>query len=132
MELRLAIAIGIAVIAPTLNFVTLIIPNAAVLLFPGWFQAGKDGPQGIEATGQRLIFVFGQLVVLIVALAPASAMFAMIFFLLQSFLGMGIHFATPIASLGATLVLGGEACLGVLWLGRLFEKYDVAGDSGNL
>ena len=36
---------------PALNLISLLIPNAAVLLFPAWFQPGKDSPQGIEATG---------------------------------------------------------------------------------
>jgi hypothetical protein len=125
--LRMGIACGAAVIAPGLNFIILIIPNAAVLLFPGWFQAGRTGPQGIEATGQRLIFMLGQLVVLIVALLPASAVFAMIYFLAHLG-GAAIYVAIPAAALGAALVLVCEASLGVIWLGRLFEKFDVAGD----
>ena len=65
LNARLAIGSGLAMIAPVLNLVTLIIPNATVLLFPGWFQTGKDAPQGIEATGSRLIFALGQLLVLL-------------------------------------------------------------------
>src|SRR5207302_6738460 len=59
---RLSIGSGAAVVFPVLNIISLLIPNLAVLLFPGWFQTGKESPQGgVEATGQRLIFMFGQL-----------------------------------------------------------------------
>ena len=61
--LFLAIAAGAAVVLPVLDFLLLLIPNAAVLLFPSWIQTGKDSPRGIEATGQRLIFAVGQLLV---------------------------------------------------------------------
>src|SRR5262249_28183519 len=56
LPLRLAVGVGLAIIAPMLNLLVLIIPNAAVLMFPGWFQTGKEAPQGIEVMGQRLIF----------------------------------------------------------------------------
>ena len=72
LSTRIAIGFGVAIIAPVLNLISLLIPNAAVLLFPSWFQTGKDAPAGIEAMGQRLIFVFGQVLVMALALAPAA------------------------------------------------------------
>jgi len=55
-DLRLAIASGVAILAPCWNVISLLIPNAALLYFPGWFHSGKGAPQGIEVMGQRLIF----------------------------------------------------------------------------
>ena len=78
--LLLAIALGAAVLLPVLDVLLLLIPNAAVLLFPSWIQTGKDSPRGIEATGQRLIFALGQMLVLLLALLPAAAAFAGHFF----------------------------------------------------
>ena len=124
---RLMVAIGMAIIAPVLNLVSLVIPNAAVLLFPGWFQVGKDAPQGIEATGQRLIFMLGQLVVFVVALAPAAVLFAITYFVGRMLIGPWLP--VPIAALAAGLVLGAEAWIGMLWLGKLFEKFDVSAES---
>ena len=72
LEARLSVAFSAAIVLPALNLVTMTIPNAAVLLFPGWFQTGKEGPQGIEATGQRLFLALGQFFVFIVALVPAA------------------------------------------------------------
>ncbi len=121
--LFLAIAVGAAVLLPVLDLLLLLIPNAAVLLFPSWFQTGKDSPRGIEATGQRLVFALGQLLVLLLALLPAAAAFAGVFFLLN--FAFGPAAAVPFASLLATIILAVEAGLGVMLLGKLFERFDV-------
>jgi len=124
--LRIGIGFGTAIVLPILNLITLQIPNAAVLLFPGWFQAGKEGAHGIEATGQRLIFLLGSLLVFIVALVPAAIVFAIAFFLLQ--LALGLLFALPIAFVAAAVVLAIEAGLGMRLLGWLFERFDVCAE----
>ena len=112
---------------PMLNLITLQIPNAATLLFPAWFQAAKGGGQGIEVTGQRLIFMVGQLLVFIVALVPAAALFAGVFFLVKRLLGTAT--AIPLASVVAAIVLAVEAAAGVMLLGWLFERFDVAAET---
>ena len=121
--LFLAIALGAAVLLPVLDLLLLLIPNAAVLLFPSWIQTGKDSPRGIEATGQRLIFALGQMLVLLVALLPAAAAFVGVFFLL--YFAFGPAAAVPLASLAATVILAVEAGFGVMLLGKLFERFDV-------
>jgi ABC-2 type transport system permease protein len=120
----LAIAFSGALVLPVLDMITLLIPNAAVLLFPAWFQAGKEGPHGIEATGQRIIFMLGQLLVFIVALIPAAIALLAVFFVSKMFIGNTL--AIPAASVAAALVLAGEATLGLMLLGRLFDRFDVA------
>lgn len=121
--LCLAIAAGAAVLLPVLDALLLIVPNAAVLLFPSWIQTGKDGPRGVEATGQRLIMALGQLLVLLLALLPAAAAFAGVFFLLQFATGMVA--AVPPAAIAAAVVVAAEAGFGVMLLGHLFERFDV-------
>lgn len=121
--LFLAIALGAAMLLPVLDLIVLLIPNAAVLLFPSWIQAGKDSPRGIEATGQRLIFALGQMLVLLVALLPAAGVFVGVFFLL--YFAFGPAAAVPPASLAATIVLAAEGSFGVMLLGKLFERFDV-------
>jgi hypothetical protein len=117
---------GAALILPVLNLIILQIPNAAALAFPAWFQSGKVGAQGIEATGQRLIFMFGQLLVIFVALLPAAALFAGVFFLVKMLLPTAV--AIPLAALAAAVVLAAEAGLGIMLLGWLFERFDVAAE----
>jgi hypothetical protein len=122
----LGIALGVAIMAPMLNLIQLQIPNAAVLLFPAWFQAAKDSPRGIEATGQRLIFFLGQLLALVAALIPAALAFLVVFFVLKLFLGVGV--VIPLASVVAAMVLTGEAIVGLMLLGRLFERFDLSAE----
>lgn len=124
--LIVALALGTALSLPMFNVISLVIPNAAVLLFPGWFQTGKDTPQGIEATGQRLIFALGQFFALIVALIPAGAAFAGLFFLVKY--AAGVVLAVTVASAAVTVVLAVEAGLGVLLLGWLFERLDISAE----
>ena len=124
--LIVAISVGAAIMLPMFNMISLVIPNAAVLLFPGWFQTGKEAPQGIEATGQRLIFALGQFLALLVALIPAGVVFAGLFFLVQY--AAGVVLAVPVASAAATVVLVVEAGLGVMLLGRLFERLDISAE----
>jgi ABC-2 type transport system permease protein len=123
-SLLIAGGAGAAIIFPALNLISLLIPNAAVLLFPAWFQVGKGGPQGIEATGQRIIFAFGQFVILVLALIPAGLVSAVAFFGGKYFIG--ITAAIPLASLAAAMVLGCEAALGFQLLGRMFERFDLS------
>jgi hypothetical protein len=127
--LFLAIALGAAVLLPVLDVLLLLIPNAAVLLFPSWIQAGKDSPRGIEATGQRLIFALGQMLVLLVALLPAAGAFVGVFFLL--YFAFGPAAAVPLAAFAATIILAAEAGFGVMLLGKLFEQFDVTEEHAN-
>ena len=121
--------VGAAVLLPLLDVLLLLIPNAAVLLFPSWIQAGKDSPRGVEATGQRLIFALGQLLVLALALLPAAITFVGVFFLLKFALGYAA--AVPFAALVAAIILAVEAGFGVMLLGRLFERFDVSEEHTN-
>jgi hypothetical protein len=127
--LLLAIALGAAFLLPVLDLLVLLIPNAAVLLFPSWIQTGKDSPRGIEATGQRLVFALGQLLVLVLALLPAAITFLGVFFLLK--LALGYAAAVPFAALVAAIILAVEAGFGVMLLGRLFERFDVSEENTN-
>ena len=90
-------------------------------------RLAKGGGGGIEVTGQRLIFMLGQMLVFVVALIPAAALFAGVFFLVKMLLGMAT--AIPLASIAAAIVLAVEAGLGVMLLGWLFERYDVSAET---
>jgi hypothetical protein len=123
----LGLAFGAAFILPLLNLIILQVPNATALAFPAWFQVAKGGGHGIEATGQRLIFMLGQMLVILVALIPAVALFAGMFFLVKMLLGTA--FAIPLAALAAAVVLAIEAALGVVLLGWLFDRFDVSAEA---
>jgi Putative ABC exporter len=123
---RAAVALGAALLLPVLNVLIVQIPNAAVLLFPSWFQTGKDGFHGIEATGQRLISMLAQLVVFSLACLPAALVFVIVLFVAKVLLGLAA--ALALAALGATGVLTAETAVGLLLLGRLFERLDLSAE----
>ena len=124
---RVSIGIAAAMLLPMLNLISLLIPNAAVLLFPSWFQSGQDATQGIEATGQRLIFMLGQTLVFMISLLPAAIAFAAVFFLGR--LAVNWVYTVPFAGLAAALMLALEVGVGVMLLGKLFDKFDLSAEA---
>ncbi len=115
-----------ALLAPFWNGLALLIPNAAVLLLPGWFQSRTDTPQGIEVTGQRLLMFFGQVILIGVTVVPAGLAFALGF--------APLHFAgalslAPLAgALLAAITLTAEISGGVWAVGKLFDRFDLAAE----
>lgn len=120
-------ALAVALIAPPFNFLSLTIPNAAVLLLPAWFQTGPGAPQGVEVLGQRLIFFLGQVFVLAVTLLPALGTGLAVYFAAR-FLGGSFTLATLVAPVAAALVLVGEGALALVPLGRWFDSFDTSAD----
>jgi hypothetical protein len=121
---RFAVGLAATFLCPAVNFISLLIPNAGVLLFPAWLQSGPGSPHGIEATGQRLIFLLGQLFVFALALVPALALGVGVYWLLSFWMPWLV--VVPLSGLAGTLLLAIEIALGVLLLGRLFERLDAS------
>jgi hypothetical protein len=121
---RLGVAAAAALVLPFIDLIAMLIPNASVLFFPAWFQLGKEGPRGFETSGQQLILMFGQMLVLAVSLLPAGAAFTASFLAASYFLGhpMGLF----LGGLAAAIVLAGEAALGIKLLGGVFERFDLS------
>ncbi len=121
---RLTAGLCAAATVPVLCSLQLIIPNAAALLFPAWFQATRQRGGGIDVMGQRLIFVFGQLIVILLALCPAVVGAGLVVFASQWLIGASA--AVIFATILALTVLGAEVWCGLWWLGQRFEKLDLA------
>lgn len=121
---RITASLCIAATVPVLCALQLIIPNAAALLFPAWFQATRQRGGGIDVMGQRLIFVFGQLLVILLALCPAVIGAGLVIFASQWLIGATA--AVILATILALVVLGAEVWCGLWWLGERFEKLDLA------
>lgn len=115
-----------ALLVPFWNALALLIPNATALLFPGWFQMRADGPQGFEVAGQRLLLMFGQLIVISLTLLPAGLLFAVGFVPLQ---WAGAFTLAPlVGAVGAALAMAGEIVLGIWLVGKLFDRFDLAAE----
>jgi hypothetical protein len=112
----------VALAAPFVCAIQLLVPNAGVLLFPAWAQPTQSRTAGIDAIGQRLIFTFGQLFAVIAALAPAALAAGILIFATQWLVGMAA--AVAIATAAVVAILAGELWIGVWWLGERFEKFE--------
>ncbi len=123
---RISFALAAAVVLPCVDLIAMLIPNAAVLFFPAWFQLGKDGPRGFETTGQQLILMFGQLLVLALSLAPAAAAFTVVFFLTSRLLPSALSVLLGGAVAAVFLLI--EAGIGIRLLGGVFERFDLSGE----
>ncbi|HKS21222.1 MAG TPA: putative ABC exporter domain-containing protein [Thermoanaerobaculia bacterium] len=103
----------------------LLIRNAVPIIFPAWAVRTKEDPRGFVITGQRLLLVLGNLVVLGLALVPAALVFApSAYIAIKFFHGNAIFMAVMTAP--AIVVICGEVWLGVRFLGSRFEALDVS------
>jgi len=125
-DLRMSYALCFAALTPPLVALQLLVPNAAAIVFPAWFQATRTRGGGIDLTGQRLIFVFGQIFIILVALIPAALTAAILIFVTQWLIGLML--ATIFATLVILLVIVGEVWCGLWWLGGRFERFDLSAE----
>jgi ABC-2 type transport system permease protein len=122
-SLRVLVGLSAALLLPCFSMIGVLIQNAVALIWPGWIELGKANRRGIEAMGQRLITMVATLLTLIVAVIPAAIIFGIIYFLGSMVIGITVM---PIAALAAALSLLAEAGFAILWLGHIFEKFDVS------
>ncbi|WP_164019369.1 putative ABC exporter domain-containing protein [Pyxidicoccus trucidator] len=118
--------LALAVLLPSVSLAGLFVQNAAVVLFPAWVTADTgERARGLEAMGQRLLTLVGSLVVTLAGLMPSALVAVLVGVPLWPVLG---EWALSVAALAAAGVLVGEVWLGVLALGRAFERLDVSED----
>lgn len=124
--MRIVWGVCAAAVTPVVLAMELLIPNAVPMIFPSWFHAVRTPGGGIDLMGQRLIFAFGQVFVVMLALLPGAASAALLVFVTQWLVGpaLGLIFAT----VAVTLVLLGELWCGLWWLGGRFETFDLSAE----
>jgi len=138
---RLTLLLCVAAAVPPVVLLQLVIPNAAALLFPAWHQSSRSRAGGVEAIGQRLIFTFGQFIMVVVALLPAIIIAGLI---VWASAGWSYLLAAPetrdaadpashvvallIATLCGLVIVSGEVWVGLWWLGRRFDRLDIASE----
>ena len=125
LGLRLWAGAALILAAPLLCALELLVVNAATLLFPAWLSPSpQGGAVGIERMGLRLVFLAGQVLVIMAAVIPPG-FFALIVFLVSRWL-FGTHVAGICAGATVLVVLAVEVFDGVAWLGRRFEAFDLS------
>ncbi len=117
---------GAALVVPPLVGLLLCLPYAGVLYFPAWAAtpANQAGGAGLEVLGQRLIFMLGYLIVLVVALLPAAAAGGLVWFIAQALIGPVTAFLLTLLTISAILTAELAGC--VWWLGEKLERFDLS------
>ncbi len=123
---RLSAGLSLALLAPPLCVLQLLVPNAAALVFPAWFQATRQRGGGIDLMGQRVIFGLGQMLTMVLALLPAVLVAGVVIFITQWLIGLPA--AVVLATLTVIVILAGEIWCGLWWLGDRFEKLDLSAE----
>jgi ABC-2 type transport system permease protein len=105
----------------------LMIRNAVPILLPGWAMRAPDEQRGFIMMGQRLLMTLGNLLVLLFVLLPAACIVVPGLLMAKFW----FHDSMPMVALTTVLAAGLlflEVWLGIRFLGRQFEKIDVANE----
>lgn len=127
-DMRLVFSLCAAFVTPVVTALELLIPNAVPLVFPSWFNAVRTTGPGLDLMGQRLIFGFGQVLVVCLALLPAAASAALIVFILYGWLDLAPAVCVTLATFVVTVVLVAELWCGLWLLGQRFETFDLSSE----
>lgn len=116
--------VGVALLVPPLCGLMLCLPFAATLYFPAWVASQKGGARGIEVMGQRLIFMVGYMLALILVITPAVIVAGLGLLLVNWLAGMAA--AAIVAAVLASAVLAVELYFVVEQLGVRIDDFDVS------
>lgn len=100
---------------------------ASALFFPAWAGSMNQQTADIAVIGQRLFFMLGFLLILIVAALPAVAV-GSIPFLLIFFISHSVPAAIFYGSVTTAVALGGELACIIWWLGDRYDRTDLSRD----
>ena len=124
---RGTVVLCLALAAPLLCMIQLIVPNLVMILMPAWYQSSRSRSAGIEMFGQRLLFGVVQLLFAVLVAVPAAGAAVLVY--IASYWLLGISTGVVLATVAVVLILAGEAAVGLWFLGERFEKFDLSGDT---
>jgi hypothetical protein len=108
-------------VLPGLTLVAVAIQNALVIFFPAWVALGTSRARGFEASGQRILTLFGTLFALGVTALPAAASGGVASWLLSPHVGPAC--LIPGAVIAAAWMIA-EVMFACRLLGRMFDRLD--------
>jgi hypothetical protein len=92
-------------------------------MFPAWALRSKEDVRGFAATGQRLIVLVSNLLILVVLLVPAAIAFLPAFWVAHHFFrGSPLALAAATAPSAAVLIF--EIYWGIHLVGEQFDRLD--------
>jgi hypothetical protein len=90
---------GALLLLPAVALVAVALQNALVVLFPAWVALGNSRARGFEASGQRILTLFGTVFALGVVALPAAASGGGVTWLLAPHIGpASLVFGAAVAS----------------------------------
>jgi hypothetical protein len=119
---RVSYAVAAALVAPGLILAQLVVQNGLAIMFPAWVTIGASRAQGVEATGQRLLMMAGNLLALVLSLLPGVIVGGGLALAVYATTGV-VLVVLPALILGVTLLA--ESWLAVEALGRVLARTDV-------
>jgi hypothetical protein len=119
---RAAILFAAMAVTPGLILVQLLIQNALAVTFPAWVAIGPTR-RGVDVMGQRMLVVFGSLLVVVLAVLPAALVGGVVLLALRWLTG---EWRIALPGLVAAMVLLGEAFAGSELVGLIVERTDVS------
>jgi ABC-2 type transport system permease protein len=108
-------------VLPGLSLVAVALQNALVVVFPAWVQLGNSRTRGFEASGQRILTLFGTLITLGVVAIPAAASGGVAAWLLSPVIGPACLLVGAVIAAGWMVA---EVAFGCRFLGRLLDRLD--------
>jgi len=117
---RVSLALAVALLAPGLILVQVVLHNAIALLFPAWVQA--PNARGVDVAGQRLVTMAALLLGIAVACVPAALAAGLVGFAIRQALGV-LPVVVPAAVVLVVLFI--ECAVATEALGGLFERTDI-------
>ena len=120
----IAMAMGLALMAPPLFGLMLCVPFAGMLYFPAWTVGTDANGRGVEVMGQRMFFMFGYLITLALAAIPAALVGGLAFLLGNWMMGWGA--GGLLAAICAGVVFAFELAFVLRMLGGRIEGFDVS------
>jgi ABC-2 type transport system permease protein len=106
---------------PGLTLIAATIQNALVIIFPAWVALGNSRVRGFEASGQRILTLFGTLFTLALTALPAAASGGVVSWLLAPHVGPAC--LIPGAVIAAAWMIA-EVMFACRLLGRMFDRLD--------
>ncbi len=120
------IAVALLVVVPLLMGLLLCVPVAGLMWFPAWAQSFGNRGGGIDMLGQRLLFMIGYLLVMLLAVLPATLLAGIVAWLSWLFIGPNTAAVLGVTVLAGVLLI--EFVGAVQMLGDRLERFDIAGE----
>jgi hypothetical protein len=114
-------AAAACLVLPPLTLVAVTVQNALVVMFPAWVSLGNSRVRGLEASGQRILTLFGTLAALTLSALPAAVSGGIAATLLAPSLGPACLFPGAVIAAGWMVAEVAFACR---LLGTLFDRID--------